>query len=97
MGKSNLFTAEQRYVFDQVSKNDFLRAHFYFTGGTALSYYYLQHRYSEDMDFFSIKKFIPEEILAIVSEWSKNIHLRLSRSGMRLYMFLPSVFQTAKF
>lgn len=72
MGKSNLFTKEQWFVFDQVSKNDFLRTHFYFTGGTALSYFYLQHRYSEDMDFFSINKFIPEEILAIVSEWSKK-------------------------
>jgi predicted nucleotidyltransferase component of viral defense system len=26
---------------------------FYFSGGTALSEYYLQHRYSEDLDFFS--------------------------------------------
>ncbi|MDR1696214.1 MAG: nucleotidyl transferase AbiEii/AbiGii toxin family protein [Endomicrobium sp.] len=25
---------------------------FYFSGGTALSEYYLRHRYSEDLDFF---------------------------------------------
>jgi predicted nucleotidyltransferase component of viral defense system len=29
---------------------------FYFSGGTALSEFYLQHRYSEDLDFFSTKE-----------------------------------------
>ena len=27
--------------------------HFYLTGGTALSGYYLQHRISDDLDFFT--------------------------------------------
>ncbi len=31
-------------------------SHFYLTGGTALSRYYLQHRYSEDLDFFCHNK-----------------------------------------
>ncbi len=30
--------------------------HFYFTGGTALSEFYLQHRYSYDLDFFTEKR-----------------------------------------
>lgn len=30
-----------------------LREHFYLTGGTALSAFYLRHRYSEDLDFFT--------------------------------------------
>ena len=29
---------------------------FYLTGGTALSRFYFQHRYSEDLDFFSAKE-----------------------------------------
>lgn len=31
--------------------------YFYFTSGTALSHYYLQHRFSEDLDFFSVNEF----------------------------------------
>lgn len=30
-----------------------LADHFYLTGGTALAAFYLQHRFSEDLDFFS--------------------------------------------
>ena len=33
-----------------------LSKHFYFSGGTALAHYYLQHRYSEDLDFFSVQE-----------------------------------------
>lgn len=35
---------------------------FYFTGGTALSYFYLNHRFSEDLDFFSETEFDSQEI-----------------------------------
>lgn len=35
------------------AKNKFLKKRFYLTGGTALAGYYLHHRYSEDLDFFS--------------------------------------------
>ena len=31
--------------------------HFYLTGGTALSEFYLRHRFSEDLDFFSEQEF----------------------------------------
>ncbi len=31
--------------------------HFYLTGGTALAEFYLHHRYSEDLDFFSEREF----------------------------------------
>ena len=39
---------------------------FYLTGGTALSAVYLQHRLSEDLDFFTANDFGIEEILAFV-------------------------------
>lgn len=35
---------------------------FYWTGGTLLSYYYLNHRNSLDLDFFSEKEFVFDEI-----------------------------------
>lgn len=53
MGKVSIFTPEQTTFFDQVSKNEYIRSRFYFTGGTALSEYYLRHRFSEDLDFFT--------------------------------------------
>ena len=43
--------------FLRLFSNSSLREQFIFTGGTALSEYYLKHRYSEDMDFFSREEF----------------------------------------
>ena len=51
------FTSIQRLVFNEFSKNKILRERFYFTGGTALSAFYLTHRESEDLDFFSESNF----------------------------------------
>lgn len=41
---------------DKIGRNDFFAKNFYLTGGTALSAFYLRHRYSEDLDFFSEKE-----------------------------------------
>lgn len=69
MGKMHLFTSEQKYIFDKVKTSEYLRSNFYFTGGTALSYFYLKHRFSEDLDFFSEKKFDQEAVLQEVESW----------------------------
>jgi predicted nucleotidyltransferase component of viral defense system len=50
-----------------------LRSNFYFTGGTALSYLYLQHRHSEDLDFFSTNKLDKEKILSFVRQLAKEV------------------------
>lgn len=52
MGKVG-FTPIQKLIFDKFAKNEDLRRHFYFTGGTALSVFHFGHRYSDDLDFFS--------------------------------------------
>jgi hypothetical protein len=39
MGKIQFATPEQELILDAVKQNNFLRANFYFTGGTALSYF----------------------------------------------------------
>lgn len=49
-------TASQRLTLELLSKS-FLKNNFYWTGGTLLAYYYLHHRRSEDLDFFSDEKF----------------------------------------
>lgn len=55
MGKVK-FTPAQKLVIEQFSKSTPLCRQFYFTGGTALSVFYLNHRYSQDLDFFSEQK-----------------------------------------
>jgi predicted nucleotidyltransferase component of viral defense system len=52
MGKT-ILTLFQKKILDFLSKNPDFTSNFYFTGGTALAEYYLQHRFSEDLDFFS--------------------------------------------
>jgi predicted nucleotidyltransferase component of viral defense system len=53
---------------DQVSFLEFIRnepqlyRRFYFSGGTALSEFYLQHRLSEDLDFFTQNEFDAAEL-----------------------------------
>lgn len=71
MGKIQIITKEQQVVLDEVKKDPFVQR-FYFTGGTALSAFYLQHRYSEDLDFFTDNKFDQNTLLRIVDLWSKK-------------------------
>lgn len=44
---------------------------FYLTGGTALAEFYLQHRYSEDLDFFSEKDVDSQGIFVFLKSISK--------------------------
>ncbi len=52
----SVLTDNQKLFLDFFSNEPNLHKDFYFSGGTALSEYYLQHRYSEDLDFFSEKE-----------------------------------------
>ena len=72
MGKLDLLTEKQKLIFNIVSKDPTLNSQFYFTGGTALSAFYLEHRESEDLDFFSERKFDSEIVLEKVSQWSEE-------------------------
>lgn len=48
-----ILTPRQSYLVEQAAKNDELTRWYYLTGGTALSEFYLHHRLSEDIDFFT--------------------------------------------
>ncbi len=54
--------------------NSPLKEQFYWTGGTALSFYYLQHRYSEDLDFFSDHAYSYYELVKFVKNIEQNIN-----------------------
>jgi len=71
MGKIQILTKEQQIILDEVKKEPFFDQ-FYFTGGTALSAFYLSHRYSEDLDFFTEKQVDGTELLIIIEKWSKK-------------------------
>lgn len=73
MGQNKLITREQSLVLECFSNDPFLRKNFYFTGGTALSLYYLKHRFSVDLDFFSEQAFDGQLIIERVSAWAKNL------------------------
>jgi predicted nucleotidyltransferase component of viral defense system len=61
---------EQRELLMLLSKNTVIAENFFLTGGTALSVFFLYHRVSDDLDFFTINKVKLEDIsFWIRSEW----------------------------
>ena len=55
----NILTETQQRVLRVVAGTVSFRGRFYLTGGTALAGFYLGHRYSEDLDFFSFTEIDP--------------------------------------
>ena len=88
MGQIPKFTKEQKIILDLISKTEALTKDFYFTGGTALSEFYLHHRYSDDLDFFTDKKLDQQLIFTLMSEWGDTHHFRFtSRFVQVVYRF----------
>lgn len=93
MGKIYLFTPEQKIIFDQISTSKYIRSNFYFTGGTALSYYYLHHRYSEDLDFFSEDKLDTQALLLLMQEWSHTYNFSFTQVFREVVYIFNLVFE----
>lgn len=86
-------TSLQRFIFDEFSKEKRLTKQFYFTGGTALSGAYLQHRESEDLDFFSETEFDKDMVDKFVQRVSEiqGFQIKLTqREHTRIYELLKS-------
>lgn len=60
--EQSILTKKQRVLLEKIGANDMLTRAFYLTGGTALAAFYLGHRYSEDLDFFSTEEY---DVLAL--------------------------------
>ena len=58
----SLLTKDQIHFLEFVQTQPQLYHQFYFSGGTALSEFYLQHRFSEDLDFFAENDFDAVEL-----------------------------------
>lgn len=100
MGKVNIkpltdltLTPLQRFIFDEFSKDKRLIKQFYFTGGTALSGAYLQHRESEDLDFFSETDFDKDMADKFIQKVSgiQGLQIKLTqRERTRIYELVKS-------
>lgn len=71
-----ILTAKQLQILKFLSKNNFFSIFFYFTGGTALSAIYLQHRLSEDLDFFCDDLYADEILLREVNKLKSNLKIK---------------------
>jgi len=58
------------------AKNKSLKECFYLGGGTALAAYYLRHRYSEDLDFFSLKEIDVASIDVFLKDICGNLKIK---------------------
>ncbi len=56
---SSILSKNQIRILELLSKEKLIVGSFYLSGGTALAEFYLQHRLSEDLDFFSEHEFDP--------------------------------------
>lgn len=77
MEQKTILTAHQKDILDELKTFRFVTDTFYFTGGTALSEYYLHHRYSEDIDLFSPSQWNLQTTLDILQKIATNLNCSL--------------------
>lgn len=66
-----ILSKQQQKFLNFFAQNRHLTDQFYFTGGTCLSAFYLKHRYSEDLDFFSCSEFNVTDVTSILNSHKK--------------------------
>lgn len=72
---SSILIQNQINVLEKIGKNKFVSDNFYLTGGTALAEFYLRHRYSEDLDFFSEKEVDIEPLDVFLNNLKKELKI----------------------
>lgn len=68
MAVKTILSRNQQRLLRLLGREKFIARDFYLTGGTALAEYYLKHRLSEDLDFFSEHEFDVQNIFAILKK-----------------------------
>lgn len=70
-----ILTKNQRLILNEIGKNKAIAETFYLGGGTALAEFYLKHRLSEDLDFFTENEFGPLSISAFFKGIQKKMKI----------------------
>jgi len=86
-----ILTKKQLAFLGQAGKNKLIKDSFYLTGGTALAEFYLKHRFSEDLDFFSEKEVDPLAIDIFLKDSKDKLGIKtvdLQQSYNRNIFFL---------
>lgn len=88
-----ILTYDQSKLLQILAQSPIARE-FYLSGGTALSEYYLQHRLSEDLDFFRDQEFEITSILSVIKSLQsrigyKTIDIQTSFNRNLLHLKLP--------
>lgn len=87
----SILSKNQKDILEIISKDKTLCDNFYLTGGTALAEFYLQHRLSEDLDFFSENEFDSQAISVFFEKIKKEAKIKrveYQRSFNRNLFFL---------
>lgn len=72
----SVLTENQKNILNIISKDKTICDNFYLTGGTALAEFYLRHRLSEDLDFFSENEFEPQSISVFFEKIKKEAKIK---------------------
>ncbi|MDP2909896.1 MAG: nucleotidyl transferase AbiEii/AbiGii toxin family protein [bacterium] len=72
----SILSENQKKLIEIISKDKLICDNFYFTGGTVLAEFYLQHRISEDLDFFSEKEFELQAISVFFEKVKKEAKIK---------------------
>lgn len=73
MEQTAVLTPRQQKLLQVLSDSPFITDSFYLGGGTALAEFYLHHRYSEDLDFFSEREVDQQEVNALLKSIQKKV------------------------
>lgn len=73
---ASILSPKQRKLLTLAGADPHIAKYFYLTGGTALAEFYLRHRYSEDLDFFSEREFEPQGISVFFKKIQKEASIR---------------------
>jgi len=71
----SIFSENQKEILFLLSREKLITNSFYLSGGTALAEFYLQHRLSEDLDFFSEQEFDPIFISSTLKKLQSMAHI----------------------
>ncbi len=89
---NDVLTEKQIAFLELVGQSESIVEKFYLSGGTALAGFFLQHRYSEDLDFFSETEFDPSAISAFLAKIKPKLGFQTvdyQQSFNRNLFFLP--------